>query len=52
MKSAILLLFLTGCSTLPDSYCKGGYEHTYSSAWGYRQIWNEHGKGVPCKRGE
>ena len=48
MKAALIVILLAGCSALPETYCKAGYAHSYSYAGGYRQIWSEHGKGVPC----
>jgi hypothetical protein len=44
-----LIILLTGCAAQPSTYCKAGYEHTYSYNGGYRQIYDVNGNGVPCK---
>lgn len=48
MKSAILLILMAGCAT-HDTYCKAGYEFTYSYNSGWKQVWSVDGGGVPCE---
>ena len=43
----ITALIMSACST-PDIWCKAGYAHTYAYHSGWKQIWSEHGGGVPC----
>lgn len=52
-----IVVSMAGCSTLPDdkpmfvmskTYCIGGYAHSYSYNYGYRQVLDKNGEGVPC----
>lgn len=52
-----IVVSMAGCATLPDdrpmfvtvkTYCIGGYAHSYSYNYGYRQVLDKRGDGVPC----